>query len=205
MIVPVVDSMRESFECSRSEIGVNAPRGSRRGTAKLTTTSTLCLLMRPRAPTPAADNPEGRASRTHDNSTLNDPHECARPHRRGAQGSRVVAVERRRRRTPSRARAKSGRGIDSRNPPVSDPTPAPRRRRCCSACSSRCRRHFRRPGSASVTHPLRTHCPTAMDVATWRRCRSRSRSWQSGHRRYPGARSAPQLHNPDARARSRRS
>ena len=44
----------------------------------MTTTSTLCLLMRPRAPTPAADNPEGRASRTHDNSTLNDPHECAR-------------------------------------------------------------------------------------------------------------------------------
>ena len=29
--------------------------------------------MRPRAPTPAADNPEGRASRTHDNSTLTTP------------------------------------------------------------------------------------------------------------------------------------
>ena len=39
----------------------------------MTTTSTL-----PRAPTPAADNPEGRASRMHDNSTPNDPHECAR-------------------------------------------------------------------------------------------------------------------------------
>ena len=184
---------------------MNAPRGSRRGTVKLTTTRTLCLLMRPRAPTPAADNPEGRASRTHDNSTPNDPHECARRivvvlKARGLWPSNGAGVE-----LPFRARAKSGRGIDSRNPQLSDPTPAPRRRRCCSACSSRCRRHFRRPGSAAVTHPLRTHCPTAMDVATWRRCRSRSRPWQTGHRRYPGARSAPQLHNPDARARSRRS
>ena len=59
----------------------------------------------------------------HDNSTLSDPHECAPSHRRGAQGSRVVAVERRRRRTPSRARARSGRGIGSLKSAVIRPNP----------------------------------------------------------------------------------
>ena len=58
--------------------------------------------MRPRAPTPAADNPEGRASRTHDNSTLNDPHECAR---------RIVVVLKARGLWPSNGAGRPSRGF----------------------------------------------------------------------------------------------
>ena len=180
---------------------MNAPRGSRRGTVKLTTRSALCLLMRPRAPTPAADNPEGRASRTHDNSTLNDPHECARRivvvlKARGLWPSNGAGVELPSAREPSPAAA-SIHGIRSY------PTQPPHRGG--AAAARRARQGAADTSAGRVRPRSHTHCGRTAPPLWTLRLGAAAGSWQTGHRRYPGARSAPQLHNPDARARSRRS
>ena len=59
----------------------------------------------------------------HDNSTLNDPHECARRIVEALKARGLWPSNGRRRRTPSRARARSGRGIGSLKSAVIRPNP----------------------------------------------------------------------------------